>query len=787
MEKSNINSKEEQARNNLESFVRDNKIFIDTCSLLHSEVDKFWVNIIPMLKKYNSKIIIAIRVYEEVEKHCKNTENNQLATKAKTCKKILNQLRNAGYVEFRGEKSDNFADNVFQVVFTKFRMTNKLLLITQDNNLAKDILKLNDNKSVKGNPISVQRINQYGYLSDFNWNEKVKEEKNKRKNVNKKRKREAVESDEVFKICKSITKVPDTPMSITYIPVTNDEVYTLQGKIKLTEELGAGGEAIVYETNTPYVAKIYKEKNITARKYEKVKLMLSKSIECSGICYPVGILYNSNKEFVGYLMPKAKGIELQKSVFAPKPLFLKKFVGWKKRDTVELCVTILEKIKYLHDRNIIMGDINPGNILVVSPKEVYFVDADSYQVEAFPCPVGTINFTAPEIQKKHFSDFLRTMGNENFAVATLLFMIMLPGKPPYSQQGGVDPISNIMKMDFSYPLGESSNKKTPEGPWRYIWSHLTYDIKYAFYNTFRKGGEHASENERLSVNEWLAKFKYYLELLDSGKYGQQDKMSEEIFPTRLKKNPKATYIVCKLCKREVEEKRCKNGICQECLQTGETYRCKRCGKKLTYTNYQKYIKNVKKHELCPDCYEHGNEVCIKQRCVECGRTFEMTNNQCDFYREKGYDLPKRCKDCRNAKNRTTYNSYSNYHTTTSGTSSGNASNSGSFCFITTAVCEYYGKEDDCKELCTLREYRDNWLRHQKDGEALITEYYNSAPLIVSLMKKSLNYEEHCKYLMKQYIEPCVSLIEEKKYQECKELYKQMFYYAQDIIKDENIK
>ena len=40
------------------------------------------------------------------------------------------------------------------------------------------------------------------------------------------------------------------------------------------------------------------------------------------------------------------------------------------------------------------------------------------------------------------------MGNENFAVATLLFMIMLPGKPPYSQQGGEDPVSNIMKMNF---------------------------------------------------------------------------------------------------------------------------------------------------------------------------------------------------------------------------------------------------------------------------------------------------------------------------------------------------
>ena len=173
-----------------------------------------------------------------------------------------------------------------------------------------------------------------------------------------------------------------------------------------------------------------------------------------------------------------------------------------------------------------MGDINPANILVVSPKEVYFVDTDSYQVENFPCPVGTNNYTAPEIQRKHFSGFLRTMGNENFAVATLLFMIMLPGKPPYSQQGGEDPINNIINMDFSYPFGDSSNKKTPDGPWRYIWSHLTYDLKKAFYNTFRKEGDYSTENTRLTTDEWLPIFTYYLELLDSGKCGKQDKMSE---------------------------------------------------------------------------------------------------------------------------------------------------------------------------------------------------------------------------------------------------------------------
>ena len=451
--------KQEQQKKILEKYCKDWKIFIDTCSLLHSSSDDFWMNIIPLLHQYQNSIFIPSRCVEEIKKHSKNKNNTELAQNAKECLIKLKGLVEAGYVEIRGEPTDNFTDNVFQVVFTKFRMKYKLLLITQDNNLAKDILNLNNSRSVKANEVKVNRINKYGLLREFYW--KDSEENTDLIKTSKKLEKKEIKigEDEMFRVCSQVTNISDTKLRVSEMPIEGSNVLTSKGSIKLTKELGSGGEAIVYLTNTPYVAKIYKNDNITKRKYEKIKLMLSKNINCSGICYPVEIIYNSKNEFVGYLMPQAKGQELQKSVFGPKPLFLKKFPDWKKRDTVELCVTILGKIKYLHDRNIIMGDINPANILVVSPKEVYFVDTDSYQVEDFPCPVGTNNYTAPEIQRKHFSDFLRTRGNENFAVATLLFMIMLPGKPPYSQQGGEDPISNIIKMDFSYPFGDNSNKK----------------------------------------------------------------------------------------------------------------------------------------------------------------------------------------------------------------------------------------------------------------------------------------------------------------------------------------
>jgi DNA-binding helix-hairpin-helix protein with protein kinase domain len=62
-------------------------------------------------------------------------------------------------------------------------------------------------------------------------------------------------------------------------------------------------------------------------------------------------------------------------------------------------LAILEKIKLLHENDIIIGDINPFNILIKDDKTVYFVDVDSYQVDNYPCPVGTVHFTAPRNTK----------------------------------------------------------------------------------------------------------------------------------------------------------------------------------------------------------------------------------------------------------------------------------------------------------------------------------------------------------------------------------------------------
>ncbi len=570
------------------------KIFIDTCSLLQGSVSiKFFENIIPILKQKNAKLFLPGKCFFEIEKKMKSKKDAELSKKAKEIYEKIKEYSSKGFIDIKYDKSEgegSFADNTFLSVFTMFRDRHNLLLITQDNDLAKDILKLNDSKSVKTNKkIAVKRINKYGFLSPFDW------------------------QFEKFNVAIKVTDVSNEPIKLSFKPKKGDTIFSDFGEVKLKNLISdKGGEGIIFETDTPYVAKIYKTGKLTQRKQNKIVKIIEKNLQYEGICFPCSLLFKDQekKKFIGFLMPKAKGIEIGRSIFI-KPLFLKKFPKWKKADLVQLCLTILDKVKYLHSHNVIMGDINPQNILVISPKEVYFVDADSYQVENYPCPVGTTIFTAPEIQGKHFPDFLRTIGNENFAVATLLFMLMLPGKPPYAQQGGEDPASNIKQMDFPYPCGDKSNKKIPEGSWGYIWSHLPRKLKEAFYSVFMKEENHALEKDRVSVDAWISIFKDYLyELTDpNGNMLKNDKMSADLFPTRLKRQAGHKYLICKNCSKEVDEKFSKSGVCYNCLSS-------------TY---------------------------LEERCSACGCEFNITWGEKIFYDSKGFDLPKRCSECRENK------------------------------------------------------------------------------------------------------------------------------------------
>ena len=95
------------------------------------------------------------------------------------------------------------------------------------------------------------------------------------------------------------------------------------------------------------------------------------------------------------------------------------------------------------------------------------------------------------------------------------------------------------------------------------------------------------------------------------------------------------------------------------------------------------------------------------------------------------------------------------------------------CFITTAVCDSFGKPDDCFELTTFRKFRDTWLVNQPDGKALIAEYYSIAPRIVANINRLDNAAQIYETLWQKYLEPCLNFIRRGDNLACKNKYVEM--------------
>lgn len=102
------------------------------------------------------------------------------------------------------------------------------------------------------------------------------------------------------------------------------------------------------------------------------------------------------------------------------------------------------------------------------------------------------------------------------------------------------------------------------------------------------------------------------------------------------------------------------------------------------------------------------------------------------------------------------------------------------CYITTAVCRYLGKQDDCHILNTFRRYRDEWLQNQPDGIELIEKYYSVAPEMVEWLDGLPNKNEIYFQITEYYIKPCYRLIKHKKFNECKIHYIKMLNFVNSL-------
>jgi DNA-binding helix-hairpin-helix protein with protein kinase domain len=110
----------------------------------------------------------------------------------------------------------------------------------------------------------------------------------------------------------------------------------------------------------------------------------------------------------------------------------------------------------LHSHGLVVGDLNESNVLVRPNALVTMIDTDSYQVPnlkgrqplIFPCPVGKTEFTPPELQGKPFAGTVRTPEHDRFALAVLIFLLLMEGSHPFraSWLGAGEPPSTDQKI-----------------------------------------------------------------------------------------------------------------------------------------------------------------------------------------------------------------------------------------------------------------------------------------------------------------------------------------------------
>lgn len=248
------------------------------------------------------------------------------------------------------------------------------------------------------------------------------------------------------------------------------------------------------------------------------------------IAWPEKIIYNEHEEPIGYIMNLFEGTT-PFSDFA-YDTFEEIIPGVKKKHQVTMAVNFAELIDFMHHNNIILCDINRGNVLFDKNQMAYLVDLDSAQIADqnyfYPSNVGIPEFLSPEhIYDKTFS-FKRKKADDVWILQMLLFHMLTPDGDPYATSKDFDDEREIIAKGY-YPYQAKNNAAEPPikgSVWHMIVGHFPLFVKEMFWNSFHGKGAFFHEADRKSSWDWLNTMVRYQECLpdmvksdaESGKY-----------------------------------------------------------------------------------------------------------------------------------------------------------------------------------------------------------------------------------------------------------------------------
>ena len=301
------------------------------------------------------------------------------------------------------------------------------------------------------------------------------------------------------------------------------------GKYILGQQLGVGGEGVVYELsgNSACVAKVYKTTRFKSESEKetmerKLKAMLAMNISATvdgllRLAWPQDILYENNK-IVGFVMPRVNTKYKIFDVYRTGKNSLREleYSDYTWKYSVQFAYNMAWVVNYLHRHNIVIGDLNQNNIAVdAKTGAVILIDCDSFDIrdprtgEHFPCEVGLEEMLAPELQTVgKLTNGTFTKESDNFSLAIHIFRLLMNNEDPFggvmttnSSQSSIPGNRAIINGECLYVRNVPGKTWLPRMPKLDI---LPQNIQQLFRRTFDYTATTAlsKKNNRATAEEW---------------------------------------------------------------------------------------------------------------------------------------------------------------------------------------------------------------------------------------------------------------------------------------------
>jgi DNA-binding helix-hairpin-helix protein with protein kinase domain len=202
-----------------------------------------------------------------------------------------------------------------------------------------------------------------------------------------------------------------------------------QGRpLRLGHKLGEGGEGAVYRLagHSSKAIKVYASP-LTVERAQKIKILtqFSQTDINRFTAWPSGLVLDEKGRARGLLLPVVEHGKDIHHLYTPSSR-RKHFPTANWRFLVHVSRNVARAFGAVHALGLVIGDVNPGSILVLGDGTVRLIDVDSFQVPVpggrpLLCTVAVDLFLPPELHQAPLNSVVRTPDHDAFGLASQFF------------------------------------------------------------------------------------------------------------------------------------------------------------------------------------------------------------------------------------------------------------------------------------------------------------------------------------------------------------------------------